>query len=116
MDGENHERVARDVAQNSFEYANGRDIRQPVGENEGGHKACDTEEGTGDKNPEVLPEIVVHDAEIWVGNFKCCVKNECSDGCGYYKAPGDAFCPFCAEFVADRFLAKPTTGKEKQNR
>lgn len=46
---ENHECVARDVAQDSLDDADGGDIREFVGENEGGYKARDAEEGTGDE-------------------------------------------------------------------
>ena len=82
MDGENHERIAGNVPQDALDYTDGRDVGQPVGENEGGHKACDTEEGTGDKNPEVFPEIVIHDAEIRVGNFEVGVGTERDNGGG----------------------------------
>ncbi len=46
---ENHKRIARDVAQDSLDDTDGGDIREFVGENEGGYKACDAEEGTGDE-------------------------------------------------------------------
>ena len=82
MHGENHKRVARDVAQDSLDDTDGGDIREFVGENEGGYKARDAEERTGDKNGERFPEDVVHDAEIRVGNFEIRVGRECDDG-GY---------------------------------
>lgn len=49
MNRENHKRIARDVAQDSFDCSDGGDIREFVGENEGGYKARDAEEGTGDE-------------------------------------------------------------------
>ena len=83
MYGEDYECVARDVAENSLDDADGGRVRQPVGENECTYKASDAEEGTGDKNPQVFSEVVVHDAEVRVWNFEIGVCGEGDGGrCG----------------------------------
>ena len=82
MHGENHKRIARDVAQDSLDDTDGGDVWQFIGGDECGHKASDTEERTCYKNGERFPEDVVHDAEIRVGNFEIRVGRECDDG-GY---------------------------------
>ena len=82
MYGEDNESVARDVPQYSLDEADGGDVWNLVCRDKGGYKACDAENGTGDKNPQVFPEIVIHDAEIRVGNFEVGVGSECDDGGG----------------------------------
>ena len=105
MYGENHERIARDVAEDTLGNADGDDVRLFVGENESAYEARDAEEGTRDKNAEVFPEVVVHDAEIRIWNFECGVEDECRNGAGYHKAPRDTFFSFPAQRVANGFLA-----------
>ena len=113
MNRENHECVARDVAQDSLDDTDGGDVWQFIGGDECGHKASDTEERTCYKNGERFPEVVVHDAEIRIWNFECSVENERRDGCGDHKTPGNAFFPFPTECVANRFLAQPSAGEEE---
>ena len=113
VDRENHECVARDVSQDSFDCSDGGDVWNLVGCDKGGYKACDAEERTGDEYREGFSEVVIHDAEIRVRDFECSVENERRDGCGDHKTPGNAFFPFPTECVANRFLAQPTAGEKE---
>ena len=109
MYGENYEGVPRDVPQNSLENADRCDIGQPVGENEGGYKARDAEDGAGDKNRKAFAQIVVHDAEIRVGNFNECVGDERDDGgCGENQVAFGT-----AAFTFQESLAHPSICKKE---
>ena len=113
VDRENHECVARDVSQDSFDCSDGPDVWNLVGCDKGGYKPCDTEEGAGYEYREGFSEVVVHDAEIRVGSFECGVENERRDGCGGHKAPRNPFFPLHAESVANGVLAQPSAGEKE---
>ena len=109
MYGENYEGVPRDVPQDSLENADRGDIGQPVGENEGGYKARDAEDGAGDKNRKAFAQVVVHDAEIRIWDFNECVGNKRDDGgCGKNQV---AFC--IATFPFQESLAHPSIRKKE---
>ena len=104
----NHERIARDVTQDSLEYANGGGAREFACKLKCRDKSRDSKNGTSDKAGEAFPQIVIHDAEICIGNFECGVQDK-----RYCRRDNDweGFA-HVADFLY-RFLAQPSAGEKE---
>ena len=117
MNGENHERIAGNVAEDSLENADGGNVWNLACEQERGDKADNACNGTCDKLGEALAQVIVHDAEIRTRRFQKSVCDKAYDSDG-----GDDRRVFCgvsctcrngAVDFFDGFFAEKTASEEE---